>query len=221
MRIGLVLAALLLAGCDTAIYDAAKPGMLRGTLAVMWVGEGSPDTGNGQFVFVPLRNDPLTFTRPDGRVIAPDMIYTDGGSIPRIAQPLRGLSPWGYAPAYMMHDWLFVANKCLTDGDASPNEADVVDGMEFRDSAVILAEVIRTLIAERRVARNDVAPAAITWAVTSPASRTLWQAKGECPSPRISDAHRAQVNAAFADAAGLRFDRTRVTPAQIVAQFSF
>lgn len=222
MRIGLILAALLLAGCDTAIYDdASKDGKLDGTLAVVWVGEGNPDAGDGQFVFVPVRNDPLKFTRPNGQIIIPGMIYTDGGSIPRIAQPLKGFSPWGYAPAYMIHDWLFVARKCLTDQDATPEEASAVGNLAFRDSAVILAEVIKTLIDRGSVLPDDVAPGAITWAVTSPQSRSLWEAEKTCPRPRVSDTHRAQIEAAFPGLTGLRIARARVTPARIVAQFSF
>lgn len=219
MRAALVLAALVVAGCDTTIYEQAGKGELDGSLVVMWVGEGAPAAGDGKFVFVPLRNDPLTFARPGGQVIRPGMIYTDGGSIPRIAQPLKGFSPWGYAPAYMIHDWLFVAQKCANAGAATPDEAKAVADLAFRDSAVILAEVIKTLIDTGRVGRNDVAPGAITWAVSSPVSQRLWE-DSACPQPRISAAHAAQVENAFAAAAGLRI-KTNAPVARIVAQIGF
>lgn len=187
---------LLLSACGSVNYNALPAGRFDGTLFVMWVGEGSDRAGDGRFVYVPLPDDPLTFTRgaPDAtlRVIRPQIMYTDGGSIPRVAQPFRGLSPWGYAPGYVVHDWLFLARSCVTDGRATPEEARVA-AMPFLESARILGEAIKTLIAENRVAPNDVAPNAISGAVAGPISRTLWGRKGGCPEPRISPAHMAQV----------------------------
>ncbi|MDF0603981.1 hypothetical protein P1J78_25060 [Psychromarinibacter sp. C21-152] len=123
-------------------------------------------------------------------------MYTDGGSIPRAVQPFRGLSPWGYAPGYMVHDWLFQAKHCVTDGAADAEEARVA-GMPFIESAEILGEAIRTLIAERRVAPDDVAPRAISGAVAGPISRALWERGGACPEPRVSAAHMAQIRRAL------------------------
>nr|WP_249779640.1 DUF1353 domain-containing protein [Bradyrhizobium sediminis] len=40
-------------------------------------------------------------------------MYTDGGSIPRIAQIFNGLSPWGFGPAYIVHDWIFLRSQLL------------------------------------------------------------------------------------------------------------
>ena len=83
-----------------------------------------PDAGSGRFVYVPSPGRPLTFHRRSHdatvRTIVPEMMYTDGGSIPRQAQLFRGFSPWGFAPAYMVHDWIFVARHCLTDGTPTP-----------------------------------------------------------------------------------------------------
>jgi hypothetical protein len=98
----------------------------------MWVGAWSPSSGDGQFVFVPNPNDPLKMSRIDqdgnvvGEPIQPGMMYTDGGSIPRIATVFKGFSPWGYAPAYMIHDWLFIAKHCVTDGMASYGDFPIV-----------------------------------------------------------------------------------------------
>ncbi len=130
-----ILILLLLAACGYVDYDDAPVGRLKGSLFVMWVGEGGP-SGDGKFVFVPDPNNRLTLIRtaPNAtlREIRPTMMYTDGGSIPKIGQVFNGFSPWGYAPAYMMHDWLFVARQCLNDDMATPEEAKVA-AMSFQE----------------------------------------------------------------------------------------
>ena len=134
-----------LSGCITVDYSRLNPGTLSGSLFVMWIDEGG-SSGDGTFLFVPDPHDPLTFRRSDptqpGAVIRPGMMYTDGGSIPKIAQVFNGLSPWGYAPAYMIHDWLFVAHHCIVDGEDGPR-FDQVRSVTFEDSAEILGEAIR------------------------------------------------------------------------------
>ena len=57
----------------------------------------------------------------------------------------------------MIHDWLFVANHCVIDGMATP-EQEVISGMSFETSAVIIAEAIKALQEAGQVAQNDVAP---------------------------------------------------------------
>jgi hypothetical protein len=111
---------LALSGCATVDYLHTPAGQFKGTAFVMWAGEGN-GSGDGNFLFVPDPRDPLIFTRADpqslGGVIQPGLMYTDGGSIPKIAQVFNGFSPWGYAPGYMIHDWLFVGRHCLVDGE--------------------------------------------------------------------------------------------------------
>ena len=205
---------LMLAGCGMVDYPAAPVGRFDGSLFVMWVGEGADGQGDGRFVFVPTET-PLTFTRvlPDGteQVIAPQMMYTDGGSIPTLAQVFKGFSPWGYAPAYMVHDWLFVARRCLNDGMATEAEAEVA-GLTFQDSAEIAAEAIKTLIAAGKVAQNDVAPGVISAVVAG----GLWDRKGGCALDRISEDHLAMIRRALPGAQGLR--RADRGPAAVVLQ---
>ncbi len=219
----------LLSACGSVDYDGLPVGRFDGTLFVMWVGEGSDLAGDGRFVYVPLPNDPLTFTRrnPDATVdvIRPQLMYTDGGSVPRLVQPLKGFSPWGYAPGYMVHDWLFQAKHCLTDGKANAAEQ-AIARMSFQESAEVLAEAIKTLIAERRVAPNDVAPNAISGAVAGPISRVLWERSGACPEPRVSAAHRAQIDKALGQAGptgqrALSVTRPAAGAAQIVSVVRF
>ena len=227
------LLAALLTGCGHVDYEGVERGEFSGSLFVMWIGEGG-FFGDGAFVFVPDPEDRLTFTRPgpDGRrrEIRPEMMYTDGGSIPKPFQLFEGLSPWGYAPAYMVHDWLFVARHCLVDGTPTEEEMKVAD-VSFRDSAIITAEAIKTLVETGRVARNDVAASAISSVLAGPFVRPLWNKKGACAPNRLSEADRQAAEAAFRPrpAASLRGLARRlpdgtevpVKPAAIVARVSF
>lgn len=236
-RLSLALvSALALAGCVSINYAGLPPGTFSGRVFVMWVGEGG-SSGDGNFLFVPDPNQPLIFRRRNpgspGAVIQPGMMYTDGGSIPRIAQVFRGLSPWGYAPAYMIHDWLFVARHCIVDGKDDGRFGDVRN-VDFRNSAEILGEAIQALVASNQVKRNDVAASAITSAVGSPIARNQWDAHGQCEDPitRISPADLAQVKAALPGVSETRLRRSfnlapeipRVAPgrpAKIIATVDF
>ncbi len=191
--------ALPLSGCLTVDYLHTAPGHFTGSVFVMWVGEGN-GSGDGNFLFVPDPKDPLTFTRPDpqshGAVIKPGLMYTDGGSIPKIAQVFNGFSPWGYAPAYMIHDWLFVGRHCLVDGETGSRFAQIRD-VDFTDSATILGEAIRALVASNQVKPNDVAGETITGAVDSIVARNLWDEKGACAASAVSAKDRAAAEAAI------------------------
>ncbi|MER9254539.1 hypothetical protein NKI59_22510 [Mesorhizobium sp. M0598] len=193
------LVAAIVAGCSSIDYQKLTTGRLSGSLFVMWVGEGN-GSGDGNFLFVPDPRDPLIFHRAypssPGSTIQPGLMYTDGGSIPKIAQVFKGLSPWGYAPAYMIHDWVFIAHHCIVDG-STENRFDQVRGIEFDDSAAILGEAIKALIKARQVAPDDVAPGAITSAVGSVVAKNLWDEKGACKSLQVSRKDIAAAEAAI------------------------
>jgi hypothetical protein len=152
----------------------------------MWVGED-------KFVFAPDLNDPLQFRRKSGQIIQPGLMYTDGGSIPKIAQPLGGFSPWGFAPAYMVHDWIFVGRHCIVDGINTSRFENVKD-VTFDESALILAEIIKTLIETNKVPKNQFAFGAISNAVDSFVARGLWDKTGACQENLVSadDAKRVR-----------------------------
>ncbi len=227
------LVCILLAACGHVDYDDAPVGRLQGSLFMMWVGEGG-SSGDGKFVFVPDPNDRLTLIRaaPDAtlREIRPEMMYTDGGSIPKIGQVFNGFSPWGYAPAYMVHDWLFVARQCLNDGKATPEEQKVAV-MTFQESAEVIAEAIKSLVDTGRVRENDVAARTISSAVAGPFSRARWTVTGACEESRVSDADRAAAEAAIPGSSQARLRGLRrtlpdgrevaVEPAALVGTFSF
>jgi hypothetical protein len=190
---------LILSACvTTGRYENAEIGQFDGILLVMWVGETETRSGDGKFVFVPDPQRPLTFKRrnPDstGGVIQPGVMYTDGGSIPRIGQLFNGLSPWGYAPAYMVHDWMFAARHCIVDGQDRP-EYDSVREVDFELSGLILMEAIQTLVAERKVKENDVAASLIGAAVAGSQAKRYWDDEGACQ--QVSPNHMAAIGQAL------------------------
>jgi len=103
--VALSLAVMASTGCSQLIYEKAKPGKFSGTVDVRWI---KPD----RFIFVPNSADPMQFLTASNRPIRPNIMYTDGGSVPRLFWNVPGYSPWGYAPAYIVHDWLFHAHHC-------------------------------------------------------------------------------------------------------------
>src|SRR3972149_11225742 len=114
-RIAILLSFLLsMLASETAAQVKKGPevGALKGALLIQWDRENL-------FIYVPDPKDPLRFTTRDGREIKPGRMYTDGGSIPRLFVGFKGFSPWGYAPAYVLHDWLFHVHRCKQ--DTAPN----------------------------------------------------------------------------------------------------
>jgi hypothetical protein len=214
------LCTLLTPGCATIDYSSLPPGTFEGDLVVMWVGEGG-SAGDGKFLFVPDPQRPLIFHRQGGRrpgaTIAPGTMYTDGGSIPKIGQLFNGFSPWGYAPAYMIHDWMFVARHCIVDGQDSPKYNDVRD-VDFDTSADILGEAIRGLVASGRVKKNDLAGSVITSAVHGSIAKNLWDKRGACDDEKVSMKDLAAVAAAFPpEAARSLANAARVSPEALAA----
>ena len=224
---------LLLSGCGTDIYSSADRGEFTGRIFLMWIDDGG-SSGDGTFVYVPVPGHELTFTRQKNQsatltTIVPEMMYTDGGSIPRVAQVFKGFSPWGYAPAYMVHDWIFIAKNCNTDGMAKGEELKV-GKMKFDESAAIMAEAIKTLVAQNMVKRADVAERLIPAIVGGPIARDLWNRNGACAARRVSEADR---QAALAGLPGARIslrDMVRtlddghtipVKPARIITEIGF
>ncbi|MHC2298026.1 hypothetical protein ACVJBD_002232 [Rhizobium mongolense] len=185
------------ASCTSIDFEKLQPGSFSGTLIVMWVGPGA-SSGDGKFVFVPDPHDRLTFIRPGGKEnpIVPGVMYTDGGSVPRAVQVFRGFNPWGYAPAYMVHDWIFTAHHCLVDGRKDPVYVAVSD-IGFDESGVILGEAIWTLMKEKLVIRDDVVAGAITTAVRSPFAKKIWDGSpGACENSAVTEDHLREIERA-------------------------
>ncbi|MES2814025.1 MAG: hypothetical protein V4720_03925 [Pseudomonadota bacterium] len=178
-KVLLAVLAVATAGCAKVNYSEVKKGTFTGEVAVVWL-KGTEGPGDGTFVYVPTKGNPLTFTRPDGKTeIEPTMIYTDGGSVPSLARAFRGLTPWNYAPAYIVHDWLFRAKQCWASGKKR-DDYKVAENMDFPTSATIIAESIKALHDSGRVRPSDTSGALITAAVSSPISERLWNKTDTC-----------------------------------------
>jgi hypothetical protein len=170
-RLAACLATLLLAACGTWIHDDIPDGDLTGVVTIEWAKQD-------YFIYRPERGKELSF-QPDfwkgtNKRITPTLMYTDGGSIPRFFWNIPGLSPWGFGPAYVIHDYIFAVHRC---GWNDP----VVAQITFEQSAEILAEVGKALI-ELGFIRDD-ALDAIVWGVRTQYARSLW----DTPGDRVKD----------------------------------
>ena len=120
------------------LFRETAAGRFAGLPSIVW--NGLFDDGKTpKFVYIPDGTNPFSFTTSKGRTITPGLMDTDGGSIPRILHGISKFSPWGYAPAYIIHDWIFIAHKCGHSPDSN---------ISFEESATILAECIKTMMAE-------------------------------------------------------------------------
>jgi Protein of unknown function (DUF1353) len=123
--------ALVMPGCASIHYRQTPVGQLKGKIIVQVLGDD-------RFIFVPHDTDPLAFVRADGRRILPSRpMFTDGGSIPRLLWALRNYSPWGYAHAFILHDWLFEAKRC---------HIPEYSNYTVEDAARAMSEVMKTYI---------------------------------------------------------------------------
>lgn len=157
----------LLSGCASVHYAQTQPGVLKGRLLVEWIGKD-------QFIFRPDTNDPLTFTRHNHQTITPGVMYTDGGSIPRPLWALQSFSPWGYAPAFIVHDWLFVMKHCGLPGS---------EQLSLDEAARIMSEVMRTMM--EKYGSDAFTLYAMYEAVRSPIAKGWWE-HGTCEMPAKS-----------------------------------
>lgn len=185
-------------GCAPFPYDRAPKGTLTGGVLVYWVGQNSTNFGDGRFIYVPSPGRELTFSYVSTfdqkrRVLRPEAIYTDGGSIPRQLQIFKGFAPWAYAPAYVLHDWAFVAKRCMTDNQVTEARKPVGD-MSFDQSAELLAAVLQTMVAQGIVKEDKLTGSLLTHGVSTAFSRPLWEASGKCTDDQLSPEHQKIVD---------------------------
>ncbi|WP_284449008.1 DUF1353 domain-containing protein [Pseudoxanthomonas mexicana] len=159
---------LALTGCATfeQHYTRTEPGKLKGKLLVQWI---EPD----EFIFTPDKENPLTFTRSNGKTITPGRMYTDGGSIPRPLWILRSYSPWGYAPAFIVHDWLFEMKHC---------ELEEHQLYTHTEAANVMSEVMKTMMTNGAVPIDKPTLWSMHTAVSSGIAKELWD-EGVCAPP--------------------------------------
>jgi hypothetical protein len=176
-RAAALLATLVLAACGVWIHDDIPEGDLKGIVTIEWDQQDN-------FIYRPDPKRSLSFQpyawRGTDKRITPTLMYTDGGSIPRFFWNVPGLSPWGFGPAYVIHDYIFAVHRCRW-----PDP--VVSQITFEDSAEILAEIGAALIRANLI-RND-ALNAIVWGVRTRYARDLWETPGDpvrdCSIPKL------------------------------------
>lgn len=162
----LAVISILVTGCGSQAYRDTTTAWFSGALDVRWV-------KNDYFLFLPHKKDPFMLLRTDGSKIQPGPMYTDGGSIPRFLWGIEGYSPWGYAPAYVVHDWLFEAQHCGYAPD---------DNYSFEDSVTIMAEGLKAIMETSPEVKNYFVFDTVVGAVGSPIALRLWE-KGSCKAP--------------------------------------
>jgi hypothetical protein len=151
---------------QTFSLSSVEVGQLQGKLTVQWI---EPDV----FLFIPDAAEPLTFVRKNGRRITPGRMLTDGGSIPRAMRVLRDYSPWGFAPAFIVHDWLFHLRHCRLNGH---------EDLTVEEAGRVMAEVMVTMIRSGRIQASETTVRAMQAAVTSPIAKSRWD-NGKCNPP--------------------------------------
>lgn len=121
---------LLMSGCASLHYRHTQAGQLSGKVVVEW---RKPNL----FTYKPDAGEPLVFVRKSGDTIRPELMFTDGGSIPREFWVFKNYSPWGYGPAFIVHDWLFHMENCKL-----PSHEKYSVG----EAATIMSEVMKTMM---------------------------------------------------------------------------
>lgn len=144
-------------------YESICVGVLDGNITLKWM---DADV----FIYEPDEISPFSFTRYNGQKIIPRKMVTDGGSIPRPLWALKSYSPWGYAPAFIIHDWIFETNMCRLDEDYT-----------FNESILIFAEVLKTLM-EKDHTINTMIFNTMVYAIGSDISKDVWNS--DCVTPR-------------------------------------
>ncbi len=165
----LIVFTLLTTGCASLHYEKTMIGELHGKLIVQWI-------DHDKFIFVPDEEKPLTFIRHNQKRISPKRMYTDGGSIPRPMWVFRSYSPWGYAPAFIVHDWLFVMQHCKYLGHEEFN---------VEEAAWVMSEIMKTMmLKEKEAAPDKFTLYTMFEAVRSPIAKRQWES-GECETPPV------------------------------------
>jgi hypothetical protein len=127
-------------------------------------------------------------------------MYTDGGSIPRALRAFDGFSPWGYGPAYIMHEWIFAAHHCLVQGRPDPKEPEEYEKVKrftFDDSAELLAEVMKTLMVDQKVRTKPDVFNAISFGVDSVVARNLWDSTDPKSCDPVTDEDIRKIEGAL------------------------
>ncbi len=147
------------APAERKFYPDFDIGRFEGEPHLVWV---RPDI----FRHEPNPGLAFRFIRASGEVIEPGLMYTDGGSIPRALWFIKDLSPWSYAPAFLIHDWLFDLHHCGQTGKS------------FEEVRDILLEGVRTLMETKVCPLDRLAFDTIYAGIDSFVARQVWDNPG-------------------------------------------
>ncbi|BBF93184.1 hypothetical protein [Blastochloris tepida] len=139
-------------------YDGIQTGTIENIdrIRLQWL---RPDL----FLYIPKAAEPFAFVRHGGKRIVPRTMITDGGTIPKVLGMFgSGLSPMGYLPAFLVHDWEFESHHC---GDITNSFEDVRDTM---------MEILKTMMETGIVNKNIVTFTTIYAGINSPIARGYW-----------------------------------------------
>jgi len=166
----LIVISMSVAGCSDSHFEETKPGEFHGKLIVQWFDKD-------KFIYTPDEENPLRFVRFNKETIVPERMFTDGGSIPRALRILEDYSPWGYAPAFVIHDWLFHIKQCKLSGH---------EEYDFEETAWVMSEAMKTItLQEKTEDPEKFTVYAMFEAVRSPLAENEWES-GECDPPPIT-----------------------------------
>ena len=160
---------LLMSGCASRHYERTQPGQLNGRIIVEW---RKPNL----FAYKPDTMQPLLFVRASGDAIKPELMFTDGGSIPRAFWVLKNYSPWGYGPAFIVHDWLFHMQNCKLPG---------YEKYSVGEAATIMSEVMKTMMESPGFDYGSKTTVYLMYqAVQTEPARDAWN-DGPCVTPEV------------------------------------
>lgn len=140
-------------------YPEFPCGRFEGEPHLVWI---RPDL----FRHEPRAAQPFRFVRANGEAIEPGVMNTDGGSIPRALWFVKDLSPWAYAPAFLIHDWLFDLHHCQRTDKG------------FEEVRDIMLEGVRTLMESGVCEKNRLAFDLIYAGIDSFVARQVWDKPG-------------------------------------------
>jgi hypothetical protein len=167
--LALALCVFSMSGCATYHYNHTTKGTLTGKVIVEWY---KPNL----FKYIPDATQPLMFLRSNGDSIQPQAMITDGGSIPRVFWVFKNYSPWGYGPAFVVHDWLFRIKNCNLTGH--PNYS-------LKDAATVMSEIMKTLMETPEFDYGSKGSMYLMYeAVQTPPAQDAWD-HGTCEEERL------------------------------------
>jgi hypothetical protein len=160
-------AAFFMSGCSEVNYERTKPGKLQGKLILEWIDQD-------KFRFISDSSKPLRFVRANSEVIQPGAMFTDGGSIPAPLRAIKSFSPWGYAPAFIIHDWLFVMKQCQLKG---------FEKWDHLKAAEVFSEVMKTIMENPKFGGpNKLVHYSMYEGVRTKVAKDYWD-NGKCETP--------------------------------------